>query len=241
MASDRPSRADDRLSVLVCRGCCCGTVAKHPDVDHAGHESRLRAAVGGVRGAKVFTVDCLDQCSRSNVVVVRARGERQWFGDMLDDSSVDHLADWLAGGGLSPMPDALVAHAFEPDELIVPPMAMDPRDGAALVAWVGDLLRAGGGWLLRDGGDEREFPAAGSTVHVDGRVITAATAAGSLQLTIHDDSRAFRVDRPDEPGTPVVIVLAEIGVAAGEAALPLGLEIPRGFVVRAVHFPSIEP
>jgi hypothetical protein len=28
------------VSVLVCRGCCCGSDAKHPDLDHPGGRAR---------------------------------------------------------------------------------------------------------------------------------------------------------------------------------------------------------
>ena len=31
------------LSVVVCRGCCCGTETKHPDVDHDGQVAQLHA------------------------------------------------------------------------------------------------------------------------------------------------------------------------------------------------------
>ncbi|MFY1632080.1 hypothetical protein ACN27F_02145 [Solwaraspora sp. WMMB335] len=52
--------------VTVCRGCCCGTSRKHPDVDHDGQLRALRAS-----GARVRVVDCLNTCERSNVVVVQ--------------------------------------------------------------------------------------------------------------------------------------------------------------------------
>jgi predicted metal-binding protein len=55
-------------TVTVCRGCCCGTRKKHPDVDHRAQLDELRASVKDV--ARVRTSDCLDDCKRSNVMVV---------------------------------------------------------------------------------------------------------------------------------------------------------------------------
>lgn len=115
--SERPGRSTG-CTVLVCRGCCCGTERKHPDVDHAAQLAALEAAVVGVPGGRVRVVDCLDECSRSNVVVVRDRatGTRVWLGEVNEAAVTDALADWLAawettGGAL---PAALAAHAFVP-------------------------------------------------------------------------------------------------------------------------------
>ncbi|MFC7613677.1 hypothetical protein ACFQV2_08835 [Actinokineospora soli] len=69
------------MKVTVCRGCCCGTIAKHPKVDHAGQVERLRA-IGARVGATVRLADCLDACETSNVVVVQAPGSSRcgWAG-----------------------------------------------------------------------------------------------------------------------------------------------------------------
>ena len=57
-------------TVLVCRGCCCGT-AKHPDFDHDGQLDTLRAAIdtdgcavlkGFVRRARI--ADLVAECNR---------------------------------------------------------------------------------------------------------------------------------------------------------------------------------
>lgn len=99
--------------VTVCRGCCCGTAEKHPDVDHDGQLDRLRAAVGAGR---VQVADCLDSCDYSNVVVVRpAKAAREAgarpvrLGEILTDELVEHVVGWvMAGGpGRAEMPDAL--------------------------------------------------------------------------------------------------------------------------------------
>jgi hypothetical protein len=87
--------------VTVCRGCCCGTERKHPEVDHERQLAVLRARVASVRVA-----DCLDACEVSNVVVVqpsraaREEGARPvWVGGVLDDESVLGVADWVDAGG----------------------------------------------------------------------------------------------------------------------------------------------
>ncbi|MGV9270300.1 (2Fe-2S) ferredoxin domain-containing protein [Kitasatospora sp. NPDC003701] len=92
------------VTVTVCRGCCCGTREKHPDVDHAGQYERLREAVG--TAGKVRAVKCLDACAHSNVVVVgpssegRAAGGRPvWLGWVLADDMVEEIAEWVHAGG----------------------------------------------------------------------------------------------------------------------------------------------
>ena len=36
----------DRTTLLLCRGCCCGTTAKVPRLDHLGQEDALLAVAG---------------------------------------------------------------------------------------------------------------------------------------------------------------------------------------------------
>jgi hypothetical protein len=106
------------LSVLVCRGCCCGT-DKHPDVDHDGQLAQLEAA-----GARCHVVDCLGPCDRSNVVVVRRDEARWWFGEVFDAGP---LAAWVAQGaaGEPPLP------TFEPEpDLVAEQVGVEP-DGLA--------------------------------------------------------------------------------------------------------------
>ena len=106
-----------RCRVTVCRGCCCGTVRKHPDVDADGQLRRLEEF------AAVRVVDCLDVCGESNVVVVqpspagrRAGGRPAWLGWINDDGAIDLVAEWLdAGGpGLADVPAALDLHSISP-------------------------------------------------------------------------------------------------------------------------------
>ncbi|MER5933479.1 (2Fe-2S) ferredoxin domain-containing protein [Streptomyces sp. NPDC002054] len=111
-------------TLVVCRGCCCGTPRKHPGTDHAAQLARLQAAEAASEGQlAVRTVDCLGPCEQANVIVVqptteaRRRGARAaWFGWVLDDTATDDIADWaLAGGpGTAPLPPALTLHQVDP-------------------------------------------------------------------------------------------------------------------------------
>lgn len=109
------------VTVTVCRGCCCGTAAKHPDVDHDGQLDQLRDGLAGA--AQVRVSDCLDACDRSNVVVVtpsaagrRAGGRPVWLGEMLEPASTATLARWATAGGpgLADRPQPLDVHYFRP-------------------------------------------------------------------------------------------------------------------------------
>ena len=102
------------LSMLVCRGCCCGT-EKHDDIDHVAQVTRLQAAVASSRRTKLYTTDCLGPCERSNVVVVRSGRERTWFGDVLDTEVTAALADWVEAGAPAEIPEPLADHCFVPD------------------------------------------------------------------------------------------------------------------------------
>ncbi len=104
----------------VCRGCCCGTVKKHPDVEHRAQLDRLRDVVADRARIREVT-DCLGPCENSNVIVVTpsrlARlfgGRPTWLGRILDDDAVESLAQWLhAGGpGLAETPAALRSAVF---------------------------------------------------------------------------------------------------------------------------------
>ncbi|MET3808655.1 (2Fe-2S) ferredoxin [Nakamurella sp. UYEF19] len=111
-----------RATVTVCRGCCCGTARKHPEVDHDEQLRRLTAAVGDIGQIRVVK-GCLGQCERSNVMVVtpstlgRLFGGRPiWLGRILDQELLTAVAEWInsAGPGLAPMPDVLRRVVFAP-------------------------------------------------------------------------------------------------------------------------------
>lgn len=121
-----PKQAESKdCAVTLCRGCCCGTLAKHPDVDHAGQLAQLRAGVVGC--AQVRVSDCLDACEHSNVIVVtpsaagRQAGARPvWLGEVLDQDTTADVAAWVAAGGpgLADPPDAINSHVFQPSRRV---------------------------------------------------------------------------------------------------------------------------
>ncbi|MGZ4438244.1 MAG: hypothetical protein ACXVWU_08230 [Nocardioides sp.] len=108
-----------RCLLRVCRDCCCGTLTKHPDVDHDGLLDRLRDRTAGA--ARVDVSGCLLACDRSDVVVVspsrrgRHLGARPvWVGEVLDERTADALADWVCDGGpgLAAVPERLRGKVF---------------------------------------------------------------------------------------------------------------------------------
>lgn len=103
-----------RATALVCRGCCCGNPGKHPWTDHATHLAELRAA-GGAGGVNVRTVDCLGECSASNLVVVLPCGHPAvWLANINDDDTLATVCSWLAEGApatdeaLEPLADRIL-------------------------------------------------------------------------------------------------------------------------------------
>jgi predicted metal-binding protein len=86
MSRTQTVRAVPHVTVLLCRGCCCGTTTKHPATDHDRQEQLVRSAAATTAGVAVRTVDCLDECDRSNVVVLRGPHGRAAY-------QVVHLAD----------------------------------------------------------------------------------------------------------------------------------------------------
>jgi len=90
-----------RVSVIVCRGCCCGSERKHPEVDHEAQVEALRSALPDA--GRLWTVDCLGPCEGSNVVVMRTRESgRRWFGDILTPAVTEAMARWLKSGAKQP-------------------------------------------------------------------------------------------------------------------------------------------
>lgn len=100
--------------VLLCRGCCCGTTEKHPRTDHDAQRDALLEC-DSVDRVRVRVVDCLDNCDRSNVVLVRdfSAGRRPhdtWLGGVLHSSTTEHLVSWVQDGGA--LPRELEPHRF---------------------------------------------------------------------------------------------------------------------------------
>ena len=104
MSPRRSDRPDPGPTLTLCRGCCCGTVKKHPDVDHPAQLRRLTTETAG--SGRVCHSECLDACSYSNVVVVspsaagRAAGARPvWLLGVLDAETEDEIIAWVRAGG----------------------------------------------------------------------------------------------------------------------------------------------
>lgn len=216
-------------SVLVCRGCCCGSESKHPDVDHDGHVRRLRSAIDTVNG-RVMTVDCLGPCERSNVVVVRRGTRRHWFGDLLDDDQVDRLGAWI-GSGADDVPVDLSAHRFDGPT----PRAtrhLVPERGGGLVDWCVDLLSTDGTWTMGvvgalaefDSRDEVQLEVRTPTPLADGHVVEARTSTGAMRLVVDSTTRAFAFGRSDSPEQPAsrVLVRTSGGLPVTEGLTEVG-------------------
>ena len=118
-----PGSAGTTCVISVCRGCCCGTSAKHPDVDHDRHLAALQRAAGG----RVRVAQCLAHCELSNMVVVnpspagRARGGRPtWLGEVLTDHEVGLVVGWVeeGGPGVVPLPPGLDDNASAVRQLV---------------------------------------------------------------------------------------------------------------------------
>ena len=100
-----------RMTVTICRGCCCGSATKHPEVDHEANARRVREAVRASGLGVTRTVKCLDECEHSDVILVR-RGSDQgsefyWLGPVNDPADVEALAAWLEGPADAPLPARL--------------------------------------------------------------------------------------------------------------------------------------
>lgn len=87
--------------VWLCRGCCCGTGAEHPGVDHRGQERSLRQ--GARRAGLGFqTTGCLGACGQGNLVVVRRGGLVRWYRRMLGPGPTTDLLEHLEHGHALP-------------------------------------------------------------------------------------------------------------------------------------------
>lgn len=116
-----PASAAARPTVTVCRGCCCGTPAKVPRLDHEAQLTDLRTRLAGV--AMVRRTDCLDACERANVIVIqpsaegrKAGGRPVWLGQVNDSDAAADITTWVENGGpgLAEAPGILDLYAFTP-------------------------------------------------------------------------------------------------------------------------------
>jgi hypothetical protein len=124
-----------RCRVVICRGCCCGTTAKHPGIDHPAQVARLAAIPAGQAALTISA--CLGRCDDGNNIVVipspagRANGATTvWLGQMLGHELTEAVAAWAAAGGpgIATMPAVLV-----PYEIDSAGSARPGRDAAALI------------------------------------------------------------------------------------------------------------
>jgi hypothetical protein len=100
-ATPSPLAVQPEITVMLCRDCCCGSTAKHPDSDHDAQRRSLESMTES--GLRVRVVDCLDVCARSNVVLVRRhrrrRSERDvWLEKVLTAADTGELQAWLRDG-----------------------------------------------------------------------------------------------------------------------------------------------
>jgi predicted metal-binding protein len=108
---------DPQVTVMLCRGCCCGSERKHPSTDHDGQRAVLEAVASPA--VRVRVVDCIDRCERSNVVLVRERlapGRRRdtWFGGVHYRAHTSALAEWVDDGCPAELPADLARLRIPP-------------------------------------------------------------------------------------------------------------------------------
>ena len=107
---------DQFVSILMCRGCCCGRSEKHPATDHGRQVEVLSALVAAHPRASLEVVGCLGVCRYSNVVVLarwtRAAWRVDWLGGILEPEDLDDLARVLERP--FPLPPRLARRCFVP-------------------------------------------------------------------------------------------------------------------------------
>ena len=120
-----PETGAPRPIVTVCRGCCCGTPAKVPRLDHEAQLTDLRTQLAGV--AMVRRTGCLDACDRANVIVIqpsaegrRAGGRPVWLGQVNDPEAAADITTWVKNGGpgIADAPDILDLYTFSPSRRV---------------------------------------------------------------------------------------------------------------------------
>lgn len=232
-------------TVLVCRGCCCGTEAKHPEVDHDRQLTEVRDALRSED--RLYTVDCLGPCERSNLVVVRTGTTRTWFGEVLDEELTNALVDWLTAGTPGEPPSNLADRRFDPMAVSVEltPLAWSTAEVVDRLEAV--LREALGTWTVGVHGALAEFTLEGGpcVVERDGNRLLAVTDRGGLRLDLDDDTVVLAAIGPEgqvpivalasrASSSPVVAAVRRLGVD-GDALRPddraadlidLGLEAP---------------
>lgn len=113
----------DLPGLAVCGSCAGETAADEPGLRELARQARL-ARYRGMEAAgyaRLTVVDCLDQCGRGDVVVVRpAAGRSQagavWLAGATGEQALLELQGWLRDGGpgAAPLPTALAPLAIDP-------------------------------------------------------------------------------------------------------------------------------
>lgn len=112
-------------SVLVCRGCCCGTDDGTRAVDHV---EILRGAAQRLPAGRLTLTNCLGPCSERDIVAVRHRDTDRpgrplattWFR-LVDDAAVEALRCWITAGATGDVPAPITANVFDPSDYDVTP------------------------------------------------------------------------------------------------------------------------
>ena len=194
-------------------------------MDHEAQLRQLRVALPAA-GARLWEVDCLGPCERSNVIVVRSRGARRWFGDVLAPADTTALARWIADGAPAELPPALAEREMAPHDGMVVTARQLPLDADAIASMVHDSLAEGAGsWTIGVPGAVAElWPHRHDDVWRRGRTVGALGEDGGMCLTIDDSVAAFSLDGV---GNRVVAVI--LGVPGGSRPEPsAGLTLAPG-------------
>lgn len=117
--SSKPESETAALALVVCRDCCCGTVGKHPDFDHALQLRQIELAATDM-DVKVRVSRCLDECQQSNVIVVRRgapKRESIWLGGVLSTTATEALTQWISINCEGEIPQSLHNNVFTPKKV----------------------------------------------------------------------------------------------------------------------------
>ena len=114
--SSKPESQPAALTLVICRDCCCGTVGKHPDFDHALQLRQIKLTATEI-DAKVRVSRCLDECQHSNVIVVHRKAQKResiWLGGVLSARATEALTQWISINCDGEVPQSLHKHVFTP-------------------------------------------------------------------------------------------------------------------------------
>ncbi len=114
--------AAQRLPGLTVCSLCVGETLGADDPVPGGQLARLRA-MQEASEVRLTLVECLDECERGDVVVVRpctaarGRGRPAWFAGLAGDDVTGALREWVRSGGpgVSALPPELAALLLDRD------------------------------------------------------------------------------------------------------------------------------